>query len=388
MAITFAIALIPLLAFIGAAIDYTRANAMKVDLQAALDSTALMVAKNAATMTESELESTARKYFLALFHDPAASNITFNVSYTTTGGSSVKVNGTADMSTDFIRIFGFDKITVGGSSTAKWGISQLRVALVLDNTGSMADAGKMTALKNATKNLLKQLKDSATTDGDVYVSIIPFSKDVSVGAGNYASWDSAIDWSQDWTNVVPSASTKNSVPVGNVGPGSSCPYSSRSDGYTCVTQPGGTTPTSTIPSSGPYKGYICPSNSYGCYDTVAQTTVVSSGWFASCWGHSNCSCSGFGYSRQCVETSYAHNWVVDKSKWNGCITDRGTAAPPGSTTPGYDQTVDPPDTSIPESLFPPEQYAYCPQAMRGLSYDWTAMNNMFDQMTPNGSTNQ
>ena len=36
------------------------------------------------------------------------------------------------------------------------------------------------------------LKSAATTNGDVYVSIIPFSKDVNVGASNYnASW---IDW--------------------------------------------------------------------------------------------------------------------------------------------------------------------------------------------------
>src|SRR6185295_4048832 len=67
-------------------------------------------------------------------------------------------------------------------------------ALVLDTTGSMNDDGKIDALKTATKNLLTQLQAAATTDGDVYVSIIPFSKDVNVGKSNYnASW---IDWSE------------------------------------------------------------------------------------------------------------------------------------------------------------------------------------------------
>ena len=65
--------------------------------------------------------------------------------------------------------------------TTKWGSSRLRVALVLDVTGSMASDGKMTALKTATKNLLTQLKSAATQNGDVYVSIIPFNKDVNVG---------------------------------------------------------------------------------------------------------------------------------------------------------------------------------------------------------------
>ena len=64
-------------------------------------------------------------------------------------------------------------------------ITRLRVALALDNTGSMSSNGKMTALKSATKSLLTQLKAAATQNGDVYVSIIPFSKDVNVGSSNY-----------------------------------------------------------------------------------------------------------------------------------------------------------------------------------------------------------
>jgi len=43
----------------------------------------------------------------------------------------------------------------------------------------------MTALKAASQNLLTQLKNAAVNDGDVYISIVPFSKDVNVGAANY-----------------------------------------------------------------------------------------------------------------------------------------------------------------------------------------------------------
>jgi hypothetical protein len=64
---------------------------------------------------------------------------------------------------------------------------------VLDNTGSMASSGKMTALKTASKNLLTQLQNAAAKNGDVYVSIIPFSKDVNVDSANFAQtwvrWD-------------------------------------------------------------------------------------------------------------------------------------------------------------------------------------------------------
>jgi Flp pilus assembly protein TadG len=48
VAISFALAAIPIIGFVGAAIDYSQANSAKADLQTALDSTALMLAKEAA----------------------------------------------------------------------------------------------------------------------------------------------------------------------------------------------------------------------------------------------------------------------------------------------------------------------------------------------------
>jgi uncharacterized protein YegL len=69
----------------------------------------------------------------------------------------------------------------------------LEVALVLDNTGSMDDDRKMTALKKASHNLLDELKGAANVDGDVYVSIVPFATTVNVGSSNYGQnwlrWD-------------------------------------------------------------------------------------------------------------------------------------------------------------------------------------------------------
>ena len=59
----------------------------------------------------------------------------------------------------------------------------------------MASDNKMTALKSATGNLLTQLQSTATTNGDIYVSIIPFAKDVNLDSVNYsADW---VDWT-DW----------------------------------------------------------------------------------------------------------------------------------------------------------------------------------------------
>ncbi len=53
--------------------------------------------------------------------------------------------------TSFLGVIGYQNINVNASSTAAWGSSRLRVALVLDNTGSMRLADKMAALKSAIK---------------------------------------------------------------------------------------------------------------------------------------------------------------------------------------------------------------------------------------------
>jgi Flp pilus assembly protein TadG len=198
VAITFALATFPIIGFVGAAVDYSHANSVKAAMQAALDSTALMLSKDAATVTNSALQTEALNYFNALFTRPEGKNIQISAAYTASGGSQVTVTGSTDVPTSFLGIIGYNNITVAGSSTTKWGSSRLRVALVLDNTGSMADAGKITALKTATKNLLSQLQSAAGTNGDVYVSIIPFSKDVNVGTSNYnGDW---IDW-DDWESA-------------------------------------------------------------------------------------------------------------------------------------------------------------------------------------------
>jgi Flp pilus assembly protein TadG len=195
VAMTFGIATLPIIGAVGAAIDFSHANDVKAAMQAALDSTALMLSRDAATLSSGDLNTKAKNYFTALFTRPEATNIVVTATYRTSGGSQVIVNGSAKVPTSVMGIVGYNTITVDGSATAKWGSERLRVALALDVTGSMASDGKMSALKDATKALLLQLKGAAATNGDVYVSIIPFNKDVNVGKSNYTmNW---IDWS-DW----------------------------------------------------------------------------------------------------------------------------------------------------------------------------------------------
>jgi len=81
--------------------------------------------------------------------------------------------------------------------------------MVLDNTGSMADNGKMPAMQKAAKDMIDQLSAFNKTTGDVYISIVPFTKDVNVGKSNVAaSW---INWTE-W-EAEPPVLTLNSYPI-------------------------------------------------------------------------------------------------------------------------------------------------------------------------------
>ncbi len=56
------------------------------------------------------------------------------------------------MQTDFMKLAGYPTVPLNVTSTTKWGNIRYRVALALDNTGSMASANKMDELKIAPRS--------------------------------------------------------------------------------------------------------------------------------------------------------------------------------------------------------------------------------------------
>jgi Flp pilus assembly protein TadG len=202
--ITFALATIPMIGFVGAAVDYSHANSVRAAMQAAVDSTALMLSKQATSLNQSDIQPKAEAYFKALLNRPEATGVTVATPGYDPAVSKILVTAKANVKTNFMGLFNvlfgvdFSQMNIGVQSVAMWGNSKLRIALALDTTGSMASDGKMEALKTATKALLDQLKAAGTQPGDVYVSIIPFSKDVNVGKANYeASWLNWEEWDED-----------------------------------------------------------------------------------------------------------------------------------------------------------------------------------------------
>jgi len=203
VAITFTLCLIPIMYATGAAVDYSRANSVKTAMQAALDSTGLILSKNIANLTTTQLQQAATANFTALFHRPEAQNIQITPTYTS-ASSTLTVAGAATIDTDFLGLMGFHQLNITASSTISWGTTKLRVALVLDNTGSMAETdstgtSKISALKTASHNLLRMLQNAAQTAGDVQVAIIPFDTYVKVDPTLYKS-KSWINWNYSSTS--------------------------------------------------------------------------------------------------------------------------------------------------------------------------------------------
>lgn len=224
VAVIFGIALVPLIGFVGYGVDYSRAMAAQSRMQTVLDAATLMIAKDDApgTMSNSAITAGLTTYFNGQYAVTDVSGITLSASYVNdpTSGSRITATGTATITTAFMRILGAPTLPITAASTVAWGTTKLRVALALDNTGSMADSGKLSALKTATNNLLDQLSAAASTNGDVYVSIVPFANVVNFGTGYRSSG------TIDWSNWSPSGSIEEGWTCGSK-------YSSKNQTMVC-----------------------------------------------------------------------------------------------------------------------------------------------------------
>jgi hypothetical protein len=138
-----ALAALPLFGFVGAAIDYSRAASARTAMQAALDASALMVSKDAQTLAPAALVNEATSSFKAIFNRPEVYGVgvTPQFSQPAEGSFLLKMTGSGKIDTLFARLLGQTTISFTASTDVVWGIKKLNLALVLDNTGSMAQSG-------------------------------------------------------------------------------------------------------------------------------------------------------------------------------------------------------------------------------------------------------
>src|SRR3954469_11435453 len=90
--ITFALAMIPIVGMTGAAVDYSRGSSAKAAMQAATDAAALILSKEAQSLSATDLNTKAKTYFLANFNRPDVTNITVTPTFTEPASGNFTLN--------------------------------------------------------------------------------------------------------------------------------------------------------------------------------------------------------------------------------------------------------------------------------------------------------
>ncbi|CAL75807.1 conserved hypothetical protein [Bradyrhizobium sp. ORS 278] len=156
IAVIFAIALLPILAFIGSAIDYSMAVRAKAKLSASIDA-ALLAATGYTAMrgSSSDAKTAATNMFNGqmsahkLTSNSLSIDITDSVSARTVTGSATVV-----VKTSFMYMFGYPTMTVSASSSASASFpTYMDFYVLVDNSPSQglgATTADMTTLQNAT----------------------------------------------------------------------------------------------------------------------------------------------------------------------------------------------------------------------------------------------
>jgi len=352
VATQFAIALIPIVCFVGMAIDYGRAARARSAMQSAIDSTALILSRDLSQgkLQIADIPKKAQTYFAGLYANRDAQGVAITATYApanAVSSATVLLNGSGYVECDFMQLAGYSTLSFQTTATTTWGSAHMLVALALDNTGSMSSSNKMTSLQQAvagTNGLIDQLSALARNPGDVYISLVPFTSVVNVGDSvstdviDFTDWEAAPVGA---SNAVTQPNTRRGyvakLPTSwsSIGPGSQCPFvsgaqnlynnfpgsSSSAIGFNCVNGATGTTSAD----------YLA---------TIASDGMICPGWDA--WSHSYY--NGCWNSVATGTGSYNHTWIPQpRSTWSGCVTDRSSP---------NDVTGVPPTSSDPTTLFP------------------------------------
>ena len=180
LAMIFALSLLPLTAAAGAAVDLNRAFIVQQRLERALAAAGLAVGSTPAA-SEAEMLATAQSFFDANYNDKET-GVPGSL-LLTPGDGSVTLAATAELPTTIMSVVGFDKLTVGSEIKVVRETKSLEIAMVLDNTGSMAWNGKIGALRTASEDLVSILFGDQDTPDLLRMSLVPFVTAVNIKAG-------------------------------------------------------------------------------------------------------------------------------------------------------------------------------------------------------------
>jgi Flp pilus assembly protein TadG len=160
IAVLFALAIVPIIGGIGAAVDYSMASAYRTDMQKALDSTALALTK-ILPADEEIVSKVGMEYFLTSLGNHNLSDLKLTI---TPEAGIVKLKATGNYQPAIANILGVDQFEIGTEAEARWSLGKLEIALVLDVSLSMNSLGRIQALRTATVTEPGTCTSCATVD--------------------------------------------------------------------------------------------------------------------------------------------------------------------------------------------------------------------------------
>lgn len=178
VALTFAIAAMPIMAAAGIGVDVSRAYLVRAQLTQALDAAGLAVA-GAPGASDEYLATLAQDFFNANYSEAemgVPGDLQLNVE-----GSVVTLSVSATLPTALLGIFGIDEMDVGSAVEVTRESKALEIVMVLDNTGSMGSSGKLDAMKDAATTLVNILFGEDPNTDKLHIGLVPFAAGVNVG---------------------------------------------------------------------------------------------------------------------------------------------------------------------------------------------------------------
>lgn len=186
--ISFGLMCLTLCVAAGGMTDMMRLIDTRSKLRDAVDATALFVAqqhRNSETQSRSDTD-VARDYMTRIFD---AKSGTLGTVSAAAAANSVTVTAAASLDTYFLTTLSLASLSTTAASTATWASTSIEIALVLDNTGSMADNSKLTSLQSAARSLVDTVSAKASATYTIKFSLVPFSNFVKVGSTySNAAW--------------------------------------------------------------------------------------------------------------------------------------------------------------------------------------------------------
>jgi len=194
-AVIFGLMAVVLVALGGAVVDYVSLEQSRNRSQIALDAAALALQPQifGTAMSREQIRVAAENLMLERLNDDRIIASVDQIVIDVTDGS-LFLSAHLDVPTMFVSLVGVNRMEARVTSEATRRRLNLEVAMVLDNSGSMDDYGRMTALKSAANcatNILyygnvdancNRVANAPLLD-NVKLAVVPFTGSVNVGAG-------------------------------------------------------------------------------------------------------------------------------------------------------------------------------------------------------------